>query len=90
MAIRRPAAGGARRAGTLTSPRGTPLARTLTDTGDDDADFHRIDHHQGQTSLPKSMGAATGKPLTPEPTGVGVFEVEDGSGLWEVGWVFHR
>ena len=27
--------------------------------------------------------------LTPEPTGVGVFEVEDGSGLWEVG-VFHR
>ena len=24
--------------------------------------------------------------LTPEPTGVGVFEVEDGSGVWEVGW----
>ncbi|MEO1705344.1 MAG: 50S ribosomal protein L11 methyltransferase, partial [Pseudomonadota bacterium] len=22
--------------------------------------------------------------LTPEPTGVGVFEVEDGSGVWEV------
>ena len=32
--------------------------------------------------------------LTPEPTGVGVFEVEDGSGLWEVGgkypvWMSH-
>ncbi|MEX0316627.1 MAG: 50S ribosomal protein L11 methyltransferase [Ruegeria sp.] len=26
--------------------------------------------------------------LTPEPTGVGVFEVEDGSGLWEVGGYF--
>ena len=26
--------------------------------------------------------------LTPEPTGVGVFEVEDGSGLWEVGVYF--
>lgn len=26
--------------------------------------------------------------LTPEPTGVGVFEVEDGSGLWEVGAYF--
>ena len=23
--------------------------------------------------------------LTPEPIGVGVFELEDGSGLWEVG-----
>ncbi|HLQ19539.1 MAG TPA: 50S ribosomal protein L11 methyltransferase, partial [Tabrizicola sp.] len=23
--------------------------------------------------------------MTPEPTGVGVFEIEDGSGLWEVG-----
>jgi len=26
--------------------------------------------------------------LVPEPTGVGVFEVEDGSGLWEVGGYF--
>ncbi|MEQ6201483.1 50S ribosomal protein L11 methyltransferase [Sulfitobacter sp. HNIBRBA2951] len=26
--------------------------------------------------------------MTPEPTGVGVFEVEDGSGLWEVGGYF--
>ncbi|MGJ8585892.1 MAG: 50S ribosomal protein L11 methyltransferase [Marinosulfonomonas sp.] len=26
--------------------------------------------------------------LSPEPTGVGVFEVEDGSGLWEVGGYF--
>jgi ribosomal protein L11 methyltransferase len=26
--------------------------------------------------------------LTPEPTGIGVFEVEDGSGLWEVGGYF--
>ncbi|MFW8637037.1 50S ribosomal protein L11 methyltransferase [Cribrihabitans pelagius] len=26
--------------------------------------------------------------LTPEPTGIGVFELEDGSGLWEVGAYF--
>ena len=26
--------------------------------------------------------------LNPEPTGVGVFEIEDGSGLWEVGGYF--
>ncbi|MFD2737970.1 50S ribosomal protein L11 methyltransferase [Sulfitobacter aestuarii] len=26
--------------------------------------------------------------LTPEPTGIGVFELEDGSGLWEVGGYF--
>ncbi len=26
--------------------------------------------------------------ITPEPTGVGVFEIEDGSGLWEVGAYF--
>ncbi|MDF1856550.1 50S ribosomal protein L11 methyltransferase [Pseudooceanicola sp.] len=26
--------------------------------------------------------------LTPEPTGIGVFEIEDGSGLWEVGAYF--
>ena len=26
--------------------------------------------------------------LIPEPTGIGVFEVEDGSGLWEVGGYF--
>jgi ribosomal protein L11 methyltransferase len=28
--------------------------------------------------------------LSPEPTGVGVFEVEDGSGLWEVGGYFEE
>ncbi len=28
--------------------------------------------------------------LMPEPTGVGVFEVEDGSGLWEVGGYFEE
>ena len=26
--------------------------------------------------------------LVPAPTGVGVFEIEDGSGLWEVGGYF--
>ena len=26
--------------------------------------------------------------MVPEPTGVGVFEIEDGSGLWEVGGYF--
>ena len=26
--------------------------------------------------------------LTPEPTGIGTFEIEDGSGLWEVGAYF--
>lgn len=26
--------------------------------------------------------------MTPEPTGVGVFEIEDGSGLWEIGVYF--
>lgn len=33
------------------------------------------------------LGAAM-EQLTPEPTGIGVFEVEDGSGLWEVGGYF--
>ncbi|MEO1777421.1 MAG: 50S ribosomal protein L11 methyltransferase [Pseudomonadota bacterium] len=33
------------------------------------------------------LGAAM-EALVPEPTGVGVFEVEDGSGLWEVGGYF--
>ena len=44
------------------------------------------------TTLP---GEAAGKALasamermTPEPIGVGVFEIEDGSGLWEVGGYF--
>ncbi|MBT8153034.1 50S ribosomal protein L11 methyltransferase [Epibacterium ulvae] len=39
----------------------------------------------------KSQAEALGdamETLTPEPTGVGVFEVEDGSGLWEVGGYF--
>lgn len=35
----------------------------------------------------EAMGEALER-LTPEPTGVGVFEVEDGSGLWEVGAYF--
>ncbi|MCF6444970.1 50S ribosomal protein L11 methyltransferase [Nereida sp. MMG025] len=39
----------------------------------------------------KSQAEALGEALealNPEPTGVGVFEVEDGSGLWEVGGYF--
>ena len=32
--------------------------------------------------------AATMERMDPEPTGVGVFEIEDGSGLWEVGAYF--
>ncbi|MGZ2258635.1 50S ribosomal protein L11 methyltransferase [Roseobacter sp. A03A-229] len=44
------------------------------------------------TTLPgkaaaEKLGAAM-EQLDPEPTGVGVFEVEDGSGLWEVGGYF--
>jgi len=44
------------------------------------------------TTLPgkdqaEALGAALER-LEPEPTGVGVFEVEDGSGLWEVGGYF--
>ncbi|WP_227270505.1 50S ribosomal protein L11 methyltransferase [Roseobacter weihaiensis] len=35
----------------------------------------------------EKLGAAM-ENLLPEPTGVGVFEVEDGSGLWEVGGYF--
>ncbi len=35
----------------------------------------------------ESLGEAMER-LEPEPTGVGVFEVEDGSGLWEVGGYF--
>lgn len=35
----------------------------------------------------EKLGAAM-EQLAPEPTGVGVFEVEDGSGLWEVGGYF--
>ncbi|MGV6804033.1 MAG: 50S ribosomal protein L11 methyltransferase [Ruegeria sp.] len=35
----------------------------------------------------ESLGEAMER-LDPEPTGVGVFEVEDGSGLWEVGGYF--
>ncbi|APX12111.1 50S ribosomal protein L11 methyltransferase [Tateyamaria omphalii] len=34
-----------------------------------------------------ALGAAL-ENLDPEPTGIGVFEVEDGSGLWEVGAYF--
>ena len=44
------------------------------------------------TTLPDSdkaeaLGAAL-EALEPEPTGVGIFELEDGSGLWEVGGYF--
>jgi ribosomal protein L11 methyltransferase len=44
------------------------------------------------TTLPgqeaaEAMAAAMER-MTPEPTGVGVFEIEDGSGLWEVGGYF--
>jgi ribosomal protein L11 methyltransferase len=44
------------------------------------------------TTLPgeeaaQSLAAAMER-MTPEPTGVGVFEIEDGSGLWEVGGYF--
>lgn len=38
---------------------------------------------------PPAQGlAAAMERMTPEPVGVGVFEVEDGSGLWEVGAYF--
>ena len=44
------------------------------------------------TTLPgKSQGEALGEALEelePAPTGVGVFEVEDGKGIWEVGGYF--
>ncbi len=44
------------------------------------------------TTLPgeeaaQSLAAAMER-MSPEPTGVGVFEIEDGSGLWEVGGYF--
>jgi len=38
-------------------------------------------------SAAEALGEAL-EVLVPEPTGVGVFEVEDGSGLWEVGAYF--
>ncbi len=38
-------------------------------------------------SAAEGLGEAMER-LDPEPTGVGVFEVEDGSGLWEVGGYF--
>ncbi|WP_299667409.1 50S ribosomal protein L11 methyltransferase [uncultured Ruegeria sp.] len=38
-------------------------------------------------SAAEGLGEAMER-LNPEPTGVGVFEVEDGSGLWEVGGYF--
>ena len=44
------------------------------------------------TTLPEKQSAqALGvamERLDPEPMGVGVFELEDGSGLWEVGGYF--
>ena len=39
------------------------------------------------THAAEELGEAMER-LDPEPTGVGVFEVEDGSGLWEVGGYF--
>ena len=36
----------------------------------------------------EALGAALEK-LDPAPTGVGVFEIEDGKDLWEVGGLFH-
>lgn len=41
---------------------------------------------EGQDAA-EALGAAM-EALTPEPTGVGVFEIEDDSGLWEVGGYF--
>ncbi|MBJ6370942.1 50S ribosomal protein L11 methyltransferase [Sedimentitalea arenosa] len=46
------------------------------------------------TTLPgrepaEALGAAMER-LVPEPTGIGVFEVEDGSGLWEIGGYFEE
>ena len=46
------------------------------------------------TTLPdearaKALGEAL-EAINPEPTGVGVFEMEDGSGLWEVGAYFEE
>lgn len=38
-------------------------------------------------SAAEALGVAMER-LIPEPTGIGVFEVEDGSGLWEVGGYF--
>jgi ribosomal protein L11 methyltransferase len=37
---------------------------------------------------PAQALAAAMEKMTPAPTGVGVFEIEDGSGLWEVGGYF--
>jgi ribosomal protein L11 methyltransferase len=37
---------------------------------------------------PAQALAAAMERMSPEPTGVGVFEIEDGSGLWEVGAYF--
>ena len=46
------------------------------------------------TTLPgkapaEALGAAL-EAVTPEPIGIGVFEIEDGSGLWEVGSYFTK
>ena len=48
--------------------------------------------HCALTTLPgevpaKALAAAMER-MMPEPTGVGVFEIEDGSGLWEIGGYF--
>ncbi|MDQ2093722.1 50S ribosomal protein L11 methyltransferase [Rhodalgimonas zhirmunskyi] len=40
-----------------------------------------------EKSQAEALGEAMER-LDPEPTGVGVFEIEDGSGLWEVGGYF--
>ncbi|WP_289042739.1 50S ribosomal protein L11 methyltransferase [uncultured Aliiroseovarius sp.] len=41
---------------------------------------------KGQAAA-EALGAAM-ENLTPEPTGVGMFEIEDGAGIWEVGAYF--
>lgn len=50
------------------------------------ATFTALTTLTGKTSA-EALGTAM-EQLVPEPTGVGVFEVEDGSGLWEVGGYF--
>ena len=45
--------------------------------------FTKIDDKTRAEALGEAM-----EELEPEPTGVGVFEIEDGSGLWEIGGYF--
>jgi ribosomal protein L11 methyltransferase len=45
--------------------------------------YTTLTHKRSAEALGEAM-----ERLTPEPTGIGVFEMEDGSGLWEVGGYF--